>query len=253
MHWEAIPVMTAVIPLAWTWWTHRRTPLVHALTWGAAAWVAWVAEAAVQTAPYRYAAVALTACTGVAVLGARRPGAGAWNAVVAGLLAVLLLPIARKLFLTGEYPIDSVWLWFLGIVVGVACLNYLGSRLRWPAGIAFIACLMHIGYINNPPAPKDEGVIEIIGALVPWMAWLGLFRRDRTSNDGLWLGFRDRFGAVWATRVIMQFNSAAKNSGLKVHLRMDRFHGDDQRPISDAEEAKARTLLLSLLQRFGWP
>jgi len=34
-------------------------------------------------------------CAGVAVLGARRPGMTAWNFVVAGLLAVLLLPVAR--------------------------------------------------------------------------------------------------------------------------------------------------------------
>jgi hypothetical protein len=39
----------------------------------------------------RYLALCLTGCVGVAVLGARRPGVGAWDFVLLGLLAVLLL------------------------------------------------------------------------------------------------------------------------------------------------------------------
>src|SRR5207248_7519218 len=92
------------VPLARAWKANRGTTLLHALAWSWVAWLAWAAAAAadVLTSPdiadlCRYVALSFTACAGVAVLGARRPGVAAWNFVVAGLLAIMLLPLAENL------------------------------------------------------------------------------------------------------------------------------------------------------------
>src|SRR5882724_2886965 len=84
-------------PLWHAWRANATTTLRPSIAWGAAAWLAWLAAFALDdpTNLWRYLALSLTACAGVSVLGARRPGVGAWNFVVVGLLAVLLIPVAR--------------------------------------------------------------------------------------------------------------------------------------------------------------
>src|SRR5882672_3580671 len=95
---EALVFLTGGIPLAWAWQANRRNTLIHALNWAVAAWVAWGGLIVVSEGPgaatARYLTLCLTSCAGIAVLGARRPIAGAWNFVLLGLLAVLLLPLA---------------------------------------------------------------------------------------------------------------------------------------------------------------
>src|SRR5260221_8135366 len=96
--WETALVAFGVAPLLTAWWanganwSYRPTALCHALAWATLAWLAWlwsategVADATYNSAEAAYISLALTGCAGVAVLGARRPGAAAWNAVVAGL------------------------------------------------------------------------------------------------------------------------------------------------------------------------
>src|SRR5437016_13832974 len=92
-------LLTGVYPLWRAWRANRRTSLIQALHWAILSWVAWglallvadrwPAESAKVTC---YLALCLTGCAGVAVLGARRPGLGAWNFVVLALLAINLLP-----------------------------------------------------------------------------------------------------------------------------------------------------------------
>src|SRR5262245_48548375 len=90
-------MLSGVVPLAVAWRRLRGTSLTHAMAWVVAAWLAWAAllgAAAWSPSPLRagrHAGLCLIVCAGVAVFGARRPGVGAWNFVVAGLLAVLLL------------------------------------------------------------------------------------------------------------------------------------------------------------------
>src|SRR5437879_6552844 len=87
-------------PLIPGWQANRRTPLLHAVNWAIGAWVLWAwacwqaARPGADAAPASYLALCFTACAAVAVMGARRPGAGAWNFVVVGFLAVELLPLA---------------------------------------------------------------------------------------------------------------------------------------------------------------
>src|SRR5262245_41091595 len=100
----AVFVILGTLPLLRAWWAQRRTSLFHALTWGIFAWLSWApamldAAAAQDMPTWRYLALCLTGCAGVAVLGARRPHVFAWNFVVIGLLCVMLLPLAERHFI----------------------------------------------------------------------------------------------------------------------------------------------------------
>src|SRR5260370_29588710 len=97
----AIAFITGAVALWIAWLANRRTALAHALAWATAAWLAWgwasfvgFADLNARADLGRYVALCLTGCAAVAVLGARRPGVAAWNFVVLGLLAILLLPLA---------------------------------------------------------------------------------------------------------------------------------------------------------------
>src|SRR5437870_9454576 len=96
-----ILIASGLIPLGRAIWANRRTTLIHALIWGVAAWAAWLWTATSASRNVGFLAINLTVCAGVAVLGARRPGVGPWNVVVAGLLAVLSIPLAQD-YLTGN-------------------------------------------------------------------------------------------------------------------------------------------------------
>src|SRR5262249_55111939 len=109
---------------------NRESSLFHAFLWAVGAWtVRGLALAAEFGTPeraffLRYLALCLTGCAAVAVLGARRPGVVAWNFVVLGLLAVLLLPLAEGLLTGGRGQLDGVRAVFLAGTVAVGVLNY---------------------------------------------------------------------------------------------------------------------------------
>src|SRR6266568_4821247 len=132
-------VLTAGFPLVEAWRANQRTTLRQAIAWAAGAWACWLltfvalALEDVENAELgRYLSLSLTACAGVAVLGARRPGVQAWNFVVCGLLAVLLLPLAQR-------GVDKGFRIFLVVILVIGLTNYLPTR----AGLA--ALLVGIG------------------------------------------------------------------------------------------------------------
>src|ERR1700756_5554100 len=96
-------LLSGFYPLYRAWRGAAGTTLRHSVVWAFLAWGGWCAAALLDGSPaLGYLALCLTACAGVAVLGARRPGVGAWDFVVLGLLAVLLLPLAESRGVTGE-------------------------------------------------------------------------------------------------------------------------------------------------------
>ncbi len=127
--WETALIGFGMLPLLAAWWSNRHTALCHALFWASLAWLAWLWSAAGRTADVAYISLALTSCAGVAVLGARRPGAAAWNAVVAGLLAVQLLPLAQMYVSGGSRQFGQIWPGFVGATIAVGLLSYLPTRL----------------------------------------------------------------------------------------------------------------------------
>jgi hypothetical protein len=245
---------TGFYPLWFAWRANQRTTLRHAILWAAFAWIAWIGAALLgpDALRARYLALSLTGCAGVAVLGARRPGVTAWNFVVAGLLAVLLLPVAEGL---GDLRLNVFVTTFLTAALAVGLLNHLPTRLAAavaPAGVACAveACLV-FNIIKGTDLPWLDPCALALLAITPWLGLAAARRRTAISHDfdREWLAFRDRFGAVWGMRLRDQFNRAAANAGWGVVLDWKGL-----RPAAAdaaARRAEALTGLRAVLRRFG--
>ena len=240
-------------PLLLAWLANRRTTLRPALGWSTTAWLAWLltwATRAWDGEPARlgaYLGLCLTGCASVAVLGARRPGLAAWNFVVLGLLAVLLLPVAEG---WGQPRLDVRHLLFLGLTLAFGLTNYLPTRLAPAVLLLGSACgleLYGLGTRDTVPGWLRPTAGLCLGAS-PWLAWLVRRRQGRESAvDRLWLAFRDRFGVVWSQRTREQFNRAAANAGWSVSLAWDGL----VRPETDGpSEEEVLATLRALLKRF---
>jgi hypothetical protein len=224
-------LLTGGWPLARAWQVNRRTTLIQAIHWAIVAWLAWlmtllfaeIPNGLPGVDPARYLALCLTGCAGVAVFGARRPHVGAWNFVVVGLLAVMVLPLAENI-LAGKESFGTIRFVFLGATVTVGILNYLPTRL-WEAALAMaLACAGELTVLCA--ADYDRDTVQVIDflalaflALVPWTAW-GAWRREVSGSqfDRLWLAFRNRFGLVWGQRVREQFHHSARHARWPVWL-----------------------------------
>jgi hypothetical protein len=245
-------LLSGLYPWWRAWRANQETTLRPALLWGLAGWAAWlgvVTTAGLDGRLIRYLALSLTGCAGVAVLGARRPGVGAWNFVVAGLLAVLLLPVVQGF---GQPRLQPAHLLFLAATLAVTLLNYLPTRFA-PAVLVFAtACGVELALAGGVELPGwMQEAARVLAALSPWVA----FAATRRSYTGLseldqtWLGFRDRFGGVWGLRQQEQFNRAAANVGWAVVLAWDGLQSNNTGTRPEAAELLA--LLRAVLKRFG--
>lgn len=253
--------LSASYPLWRAWRNSRRTPLASAVVWATVAWAGWTALAQTagdasrpEQAPLRYLALALTCCAGVAVLGARRPGAGAWNAVVVGLLGILLLPLAEQL-LVGADSFGLVRTVFLIATLAFIFFNYLPTCFA-PATFLFVV----VGSIETALVrqPDSSSIPEmpnlIVLALIPWLALLLWHTRPKPPSefDWLWRDFRNRWGFVWAARLREQFNRAAANADWPVHLYWQGLHIRQGETLPDpARQEEILRALQALLKRFS--
>jgi hypothetical protein len=263
MHWlETFVYLTGVYPLAVAWWAQRRGTLLHALSWATGAWLAWGLligwTEASPPAAAQYFAICLTACAGIAVLGARRPIVGAWNFVLLGLLAVLLLPLVEHATL--DTPLlDPLRLAFIAGTVLVGVLNYLPTRLALPALLIGLQTAGEL-FARLPASVDmswDQAQTHLRAWTWPaalWIAW-GIMRqrrRDLSAFDRTWLDFRDGYGLMWGQRVREQFNLACKNNGWPVVLRWSGLRRTQHAEPLDTEKQTAIVeLLQSILRRFG--
>jgi hypothetical protein len=242
-----LPLLAGYLPLLRALGANRRTTLRPAIIWLIAAWTAAVASAVwsdSRTAPYL--ALSPGACAGVAVLGARRPGVGAWNFVVGGLLVVLLLPVASGF---GTPRLEPAHVVFLSATLAVVLLNYLPTRTGAGVPLAVVAVTVEIARLAGIDVPSQARTIGMIAlALAPWIAWLALSRkRPSCEVDRVWLGFRDGFGFLWAERVREQFNRSLASAG-----RSARLGWNGLRSSAEDQDVALQTLQ-ALLRRFGPP
>jgi hypothetical protein len=252
----AILLLTAAYPLAIAGIRNRFSTLRYALFWAGASWFTWMVVAGcgaiwpIWAGSFgRYLALCLTGCTGVAVLGARRPGACAWNFVILGLLAVLLLPVAEGF---GTLQLNWVYLAFLGATLIVGLVNYLPTA-RAPAALSLaIACGIEVAGLVRSDVP---GWLTSLGhcliGLSPWLAlavdwWKGTVA---TEFDRTWLSFRDQYGVVWAQRAREQFNRAAASAGWPVRLTWQGLQSAGVGSAPDSEDLLQT--LRALLKRFA--
>jgi hypothetical protein len=236
-----LAVAPALIPLAAFLYANRSTSLIHAAGWTLAAWAVWIVALASGSMSWTYLALGLTGCAGVAVFGARWPGAGAWNLVVGGLLVVLALPLAEAGALNTPIRPGTIRTVFLASLIGITVINYLPTRLAAGAGLLAVGCGLALG--RSAGLETNGNMAGWCVGLAPWAAWFGLLIRADTGSvgDRLWRRFRDRFGLVWSLRLRDQFNRAAANAGLNCELRWTGL-----RPDSPA----AYELLVALIRRF---
>jgi hypothetical protein len=254
-------LLTGAYPFWHAWRANRETTLAWALAWALAAWAAWAAALAAEwlrpvaePVALRYLALSLSACALIGVLGARRPGVGAWNFVLVGLLAVLLLPLAEGL---GSLHLSGPRVLFLAGTLAVGVLNYLPTRLAPAALLLALGCGLELaGVLPRElvpdalrPALPAGGLLL---ALSPWAAYAPAQCRPAAEFDRLWLGFRDRFGLVWGQRLREQFNRSAAHAGWPVVLRWTglRVKPGASLPRPDVQDEIVATLR-ALLKRFG--
>jgi hypothetical protein len=225
-----ILTFSAIIPLLAAANANRSTSLVHATAWAIIACSGWMSAFATGSLNMLYLALALTCCAGVAVLGARRPGAAAWNFVVVGLLVILALPMGQAAVLgTAVHP-GTMLNAFLVSLIGLTVINYLPTRLGVGAVALAAGCgfAIHDVLMESSISPAASCFVGI----APWLAWGSVFVAGAKGlDDRSWLAFRDRFGLVWGLRVREQFNPAAENSGLASRLRWSGIRPPD--PAAD--------------------
>jgi hypothetical protein len=259
---EGLIYLTSVYPLGRAWLANRNTTLVYTLSWVLAAWTAWAGVVFAASGPAsttaRYVALCLTGCAGIGVLGARRPIAAAWNFVLLGLLAVLLLPLGEQALL-GTPLLDPLRLTFVSGTLVVSVLNYLPTRLGIPILLLGAAATAELLLLTETANNAElQPFLEHAGRwLMPAACWWGLVASRRrwlgvARFDREWLTFRDRFGLLWAQRVREQFNRAAANACWPVHLRWSGLRRT-ARGVTITKEQQTMILetLRGMLKRFG--
>lgn len=237
--------IAGLYPMARAWAANKATTMRPSLAWAGGAILAWSIAALRPTSlVWPYVALSMSACAGVAVLGARRPGEWAWSLVVAGLLCVLLLPVATGL---GKPRLEAPQLAFLGITLSIVLLNHLPTRPGTAVPMLAVAFAVELAWIAG--VGVSDWLLRIMRtfvALAPWVAWVAVSRPvEARDADRLWVNFRDRYGILWAERVREQFNRSAMHSGLP-----ERLTWFGLRPPGMASEDSTE-ILHSLLKRFN--
>lgn len=248
---------TGVYPLIRALRANRITSLGHAVVWAVLAWVGWggvTAMAAIwpeSALAARYGGLCLIGCAGVAVLGARRPTLHAWNFVVAGLLAILLLPLAEGMLIAGELQLSPVRLVFLAAILSVSVLNYLPTRFAIASIFLGIGCALEFWALLASPGMDWTSIGDWLLGLAPWAALAAEARRPATTGPNrLWLDFRDRFGLVWGQRLREQFNRSMAHAGLACELG---WNGLRSTAASSRTVSETQLTLCALMKRFGPP
>lgn len=251
----ALLLLTGVYPLTQALRANRSTTLRQSLLWALVAWSAWIGVAwsrvlrpEAEGTVAAYGALCLTGCAGVAVLGARRPGVSAWNFVVVGLLAVLLLPILNG---QGALRLEAAQELFLIATLVVSLVNYLPTRLALGVVLAAAGCGGEMARLRGWRLPAEMPWLSLVLlAAAPWSAWAGLARRRSaaTAFDRLWLAYRDRFGLVWGQRMREQFNRAAHHAGWPVVLHWRGLYPTAEHPSPQRDQLLA--MLGAVLKRF---
>lgn len=251
--WFWLLYAAGIMPLSAAWWANRRTTLMHALAWTLAAWAAWGWAAFAPSAVRVYSALGLTACAGVSVLGARRPGAGAWHFVVVSLAIVLGLVVVESAFLGTPLHAGTFRTWFLATLLGAIVLNYLPTRL-WSGALPLaFGCVLALWWLT---AGSEGGYIHaayLFVWLAPWLAWAGLAGQQPTGSDAdrHWRAFRDRYGAIWGLRLREQFNRSAVNAGWPLELGWLGMREVGAMSPTVEQRTAAHAALAALTKRFG--
>lgn len=255
------------------WRVARETTLLGAWWWTLTALVVWtgahllcrclpVGWMGTICEPLELAAISLSFCPVVAVIGAKRPQHLAWSFVVLALLGIVALPAAESLALRPGVRIHisdarSVFLW---ILIALGPINFFPTRY-WLAAL-FVAggqvvalapqlVLLRRDLVDGGPL---AGLVLCGCAMVCAQDAYRRPRNARSAHDRLWLDFRDSFGLFWGLRLQERVNAAARQAGWDLELSWSGFvrpsDGANLATLDPAVEPALRTSMRGLLRRF---
>ncbi len=216
----------------------------------------------------RFLVGALTFCPLMAVLGARRPHHRAWHFVVFSMWGVVALPALENLVLhRGQFlAIHGVRSLFLAGLVVVGVANWLPTPLA-PAAMLF-GLGQVLWFAPHLPLLEDwRSGNRYALAFVCFVAATALARMIETSTqrtrkpgyDCLWRDFRDRFGVLWAVRVMDRVNAAAVSNQWTFRLTWSGFQEREGKSLDEEPLLASRvgptldTVIDNLLRRFVTP
>jgi hypothetical protein len=233
-------------------WLARETTLFAPLAWalGAVAAVtgvelmARVSEGAEHLDHLRYLAAASTLCPMIAVLGAKRPQARAWQWIVLSLLVVLWLPSLQAIVYRGSAQPSppAAWRWLMLAMVAMGVANYALTRFGVAAFLigGAQALLLGAAIPGSPLTAGASGALAALALVGLAVVWATLLVRRRAADlapwNAAWYDFRDYFGAVWALRLADRINTTARQQGWPVRVDWYGFHAPLESPDRAASD-----------------
>jgi hypothetical protein len=276
--WLALALLGMVRPWLIAWKAAQGTALRGALAWAALA-IGLGLLAQVQgcmelsesgrpmTGRLTYVMV-LTVLAGlVSVLGARRPGGGAWAILMLLLVVVLLIPwleVGGRLRPHGlaGFQFDSPWTLFYGLLVLAGVTNYLPTRYGPAAAVLGGGLVLEYLGLTRPDWAAATRAAIWLGvawslALAGWLA-AGSGESKPAARSDLersWLWFRDHWGVVWALRIQERFNRSADLAQWPIRLTWFGVTRVSSSGVEASEElfASALATLRGLIRRFVAP
>jgi len=244
-----------------------------------------LADPAVAAAA-RLAAVSLSLCPAMSLLGAKRPQHGVWQLIVATLAVVLAMPAASALLMRpGSLPdVHLLERCFMPILVIVGWMNFAGTRRA--AAVSCVAAAQFLLMRGFLPGWATDAAMQAASAGGTDAAATGLlligtllaavqscWPRTRCGRAGeacspvaaiidpSFLALRETLGAAWVLRIAERFDTVAAAHGWPCRLRFGGLEvggdpGDTfwHRDALRAFRALARRFVSEAwLARHGWP
>lgn len=235
----------------------RGSTLLAPAIWSAASTLTWTF---VRGLPFvcdvgqtvQYGAASLLLCPTIALLGAKRPQHLAWQWVVAALWVTLLAPAAHAAITGADIELHAAWGLLIWGVWGMGLANYLPTRHAPAALLGAAAQLSAVSlYLPGLAAWRWEGSAGVAAVLLLAacaFAHMSAARRLRPGWTGIWIDFRNEFGAVWGLRASQRFNDAAVRADWPLRLSWFGFSDlegtlVDNPPLSEPQAESLRGVL----------
>lgn len=185
-------------------------------------------------------------CPGIAVLGARRPGASAWAFfVLLPLVLVLMWPAVASFQVArpaDPIEIEVPALVGFGLVLIMSGGNYFGTRYTLSSFFYAAAIVLLVAPMSAavPDFFPERTTARFMASLTILLAIAETNRRsipvpdDGISHlDVLWFDFMDSFGMVWAKRVMDRVNETARHEKWTMQLELHGFVPIAESPSAD--------------------
>ncbi len=248
--------------------TTNQTTLVAAWNWALISIAAWTAVWLVVKLNSKsinagiadqlwYAAAVLAPTPLLAVLGARRPRVNTWNFfVLVPYIVVFGVPALHAWSGDGhisDLQVEPPFVFGYLFVTVMGTGNYFGTKFTGAGlclGIALL--LLFAPYSSAVPesfpdkATSREWATGLLAVGVVWAYWKSCSKYVPAGDyDRLWLDFRDRFGIVWAKRIMDRWNMAAQSGRWSVRLELHGLVPATRQPISSPSgtECSVNTLI----------